>query len=55
MEADFNMAREIQQVFLPRQYPVFRAEPRPAKAPCDLRIGIFRRRLWGRFLQHFPN
>jgi phosphoserine phosphatase RsbU/P len=23
MEADFNMAREIQQVFLPRQYPVF--------------------------------
>jgi len=29
MEADFNMAREIQQVFLPRQYPVF---PRGAKA-----------------------
>jgi phosphoserine phosphatase RsbU/P len=23
MEADFNMAREIQQVFLPREYPVF--------------------------------
>jgi serine phosphatase RsbU (regulator of sigma subunit) len=23
MEADFNMAREIQQVFLPQQYPVF--------------------------------
>jgi sigma-B regulation protein RsbU (phosphoserine phosphatase) len=23
MEADFSMAREIQQVFLPRQYPVF--------------------------------
>src|SRR3954466_11666551 len=29
MEADFSMAREIQQVFLPRQYPVF---PRGALA-----------------------
>lgn len=29
MEADFNMAREIQQVFLPQQYPTF---PRAATA-----------------------
>jgi len=30
MEADFNMAREIQQVFLPQRYPVF-----PPSAPLE--------------------
>jgi phosphoserine phosphatase RsbU/P len=32
MEADFNMAREIQQVFLPRQYPVFPAGVAPTQS-----------------------
>jgi serine phosphatase RsbU (regulator of sigma subunit) len=31
MEADFSMAREIQQVFLPRQYPVFPRGASPEK------------------------
>src|SRR5438105_2308181 len=30
MEADFNMAREIQQVFLPQRYPLF-----PPSAPAE--------------------
>jgi sigma-B regulation protein RsbU (phosphoserine phosphatase) len=32
MEADFSMAREIQQVFLPRQYPVFPRGAAPGKS-----------------------
>jgi serine phosphatase RsbU (regulator of sigma subunit) len=32
MEADFSMAREIQQVFLPRQYPVFPRGVAPGKS-----------------------
>ena len=32
MEADFNMAREIQQVFLPQQYPVFPRGAAPEKS-----------------------
>ena len=32
MEADFNMAREIQQVFLPREYPVFPRGVVPAQS-----------------------
>src|SRR3954465_13321059 len=32
MEADFSMAREIQQVFLPRQYPVFPRGAAPEKS-----------------------
>ncbi len=32
MEADFNMAREIQQVFLPQQYPTFPRAATPEKS-----------------------
>ena len=32
MEADFNMAREIQQVFLPQQYPTFPRTASPAES-----------------------
>jgi phosphoserine phosphatase RsbU/P len=32
MEADFNMAREIQQVFLPQQYPVFPRSASPEQS-----------------------
>jgi len=32
MEADFNMAREIQQVFLPQQYPTFPRSATPDKS-----------------------
>ena len=32
MEADFNMAREIQQVFLPRHYPVFPCGAKPGES-----------------------
>jgi len=41
MEADFNMAREIQQVFLPQQYPTF---PRGA-APSESAVRFFHRYL----------
>src|SRR5205823_7483318 len=32
MEADFDMAREIQQVFLPQQYPTFPSSASPAQS-----------------------
>jgi sigma-B regulation protein RsbU (phosphoserine phosphatase) len=41
MEADFDMAREIQQVFLPQQYPTF---PRGA-APAQSALRFFHRYL----------
>src|SRR5256885_1687710 len=41
MEADYNMAREIQQVFLPQQYPTF---PRTA-APAQSALRFFHRYL----------
>src|SRR2546421_2474614 len=41
MEADYNMAREIQQVFLPQQYPTF---PRAA-APAQSALRFFHRYL----------
>ena len=41
MEADFNMAREIQQVFLPQQYPTF---PRTA-GPAESAVRFYHRYL----------
>lgn len=55
LEADFNMAREIQQIFLPDQYPTF---PRRA-APDDSALKFTRRYLpaeavGGDFFDIFP-
>src|SRR5439155_2821215 len=55
MEADFNMAREIQQVFLPQRYPIFP----PSAAPSESALRFYHRYLpaaavGGDFFNIFP-
>jgi sigma-B regulation protein RsbU (phosphoserine phosphatase) len=44
MEDDLDMAREVQQAFLPQQFPSSRKERRRRKARCGLSANICPRR-----------
>jgi PAS domain S-box-containing protein len=46
LEADLEMARDIQQVFLTQKYRAFREIRRRRKARCDFAIGISPRSEW---------